>query len=109
MKENQRQLSELKNKLRLLKEKGRKSVCWKLNKQQVEYLQQLGYQIIPELYSIRTRKFSDVKNLKSILKDIHYSNVKGKREIVRKLKISEENILKQYEVKYRPMKYRIFL
>lgn len=109
MKNQQHKLSALKKKLRMLKEDGRKEVRWSLTKEQADYLIDQGYDISPEIYLIRTRRFNNSKNINSVLKDIHWSNLKGKKEIARKLKTSEVKLLEEYEIKYRPVKYIIIL
>lgn len=102
-------LSKLKKELELRKSKGNEYVIWNLSQEQREYLFNLGYNIIVELYCIKTEKLINPKNQNAILKDIHYANKKGKKYIVRKLKKDELKILERFNVVCYPIKYKIFL
>ena len=108
MKNADYQLSKMKQKLKDMEARRVKSVIWKLSKNQVEYIQNLGDEVTPYLYEIKTRPFKEVRNLKdTILKDIHYANKNGKKSVVKKLTPKQRKILSEYGVVFRPMKYKI--
>lgn len=110
MKRKQYEISRTKKTLLDKKRRGEKFVIWKISSQaQYEEIERLGFIIEPWLYEIQTRHFFNVKALPSLLKDIHFANQRGKRVIVRKLKKGDETLLKEYDVRFRPIKYRIDL
>lgn len=110
MKDRDYRLCQTKNKLKQLKERRVKSVIWRLSRQQKEYIQGLGYDVIPYLYEIQTKTFKNLSCIKNNkLKDIHYSNKKGKRTIVLKLNKKDMKDFDEYAVRFRPIKFKIVL
>lgn len=92
-----------------LKKKGVKSVCWRLSKNQLDFLR-VTFDIEPYLYAIKTKRFVQIQNIPyKILKDLHYSAKSGKKEIVRKLNSKEIAILEQQGIQYYVCKYTIHL
>lgn len=109
MKRKQYHLHKLKKELELRKAKGRKYVTWSLSAEEREYLFQLGYDISVELYVIETKRFINPKSINGVLKDIHFAHKKGRDTIVRNLKKDQLKTLDKYDIKYYPIKYRVFL
>lgn len=109
MKDKCYRLNRLLHKLRTIQETDKKYVIWSLNKEQLEYLQRY-FDIEPYLYKVRTRRFVNIYKIKdTILKDIHYANKSGKKEIVRHLNSKDRKIMDKYDIKYKAYKYRICL
>ena len=111
MNKEDKQLSKLKYKLKELKNRRVKSVTWKLTNKEREYIEEkLGYEVIPYLYEIRTKTFNDFSTItNSKLKEIHYSNKRGKKTIVTSLKHQDMQVLEEYNIKPRPIKFKIVL
>ena len=110
MKNSQMKFATLKYQLREYKNAGKKEVIRKLNEEQREYVETLGYATIPFLYEIVKKSFANIKKVNcSVVKDVHYSNRKGRRKIYRKLKRTDLKILEQNDIFYRIYKYRIIL
>lgn len=110
MRDKDYRLSQTKYKLRNLKERRVKCVIWRLTRQQKEYIQGLGYEVIPYLYEVQTKSFKNISCIKnSKLKELHYSFKKGKKAIVMKLNKQDINTFGEYSVKFRPIKFKIEL
>jgi len=110
MKKEDYQLCRLKHKLRKLKERRVKEVEWKLTKEEKQYIENLGYQVTPYLYEIRTKTFKDLSNIKYYkIREIHYSNKRGKKTIVRRLQHNDMKMLEEFNVKFYPVKFKIQL
>lgn len=110
MKKKQYYNSKMKYELSKLKGKNSrdKSLIWKLNDNQIDYIIRLGYSVEPYLYAIKTKRFHNVKGLEHpILKEIHYKNKTGRWEYVRNLTDNEKKLLESYDIKYRVVKYEI--
>ena len=51
---------------------GRKSeLYWSLKPEQVEFIRQQGFPVIPWLYEMRTRKFSRISEADPLIKNLH--------------------------------------
>lgn len=110
MKNKENQLSQMKYKLRELKERKVKIVIWKLTKEEKEYIENLGYEVSPYLYEIRTKTFRNLYEIQDTrIRDIHYSSKQGKKTIVLKLKKKDMKVLEEFNVRFRPVKYKIRL
>lgn len=108
MRDKEYRLSQTKYKLRNLKERKVRFVIWRLTRQQKEYIQGLGYEVIPYLYEVQTKQFRNISSINnSKLKELHYSFKRGKKAIVMKLNKQDMNIFDEYSVKFRPIKYKI--
>ena len=102
--------SKLKHQILYEKDKGKKTLYWKLTTEQRKYVEQvLKCKVKPYLYEIRTRTFFNISKLDSILKDIHYAHKNGKPTSVRRLNKSEKELLDKYGVRNRPIKYELDL
>lgn len=110
MKKDSYEFLNLKRQLQFRKNKGCKFLEWKLSEKQKDYIEgHLGMRVEPILFLVKTRKFYNLKSLKSILKEIHYKNRDGKDKIVMKLNQKDRRILDEYGISYYPYKYRIYL
>lgn len=100
----------LRRQLQQYKNMGKKELVWELSYEQIKIIKRLGYKIEPYLYEITTRPFFDIRNIKSsLIRDIHYKNKQGKHTFVCKLNSNEKQILEDFGVKYRAVKYKIHL
>ena len=107
-----RNFEQSRTKKKLLEErwKGKKFLVWKLTIAQKQDVEELGYMVEPSIYQIETRTFHNVRNLPStLLKDLHYAKKRDKRYLARPLKQNQIELLKEYGVKYRVLKYKIYL
>lgn len=105
-----KRLQELEYALEGLKKRGIKEKEWRLTKIQREYVESLGYELIPLIYRIRTKTFKDLYSIRSkLIKEIHFANKKRKKTIGRPLNEQEKEVLRQYGVKYDPIKFKIIL
>ena len=110
MKDKDYRFLQTKYKLRELKNRRVKDVTWRLTREQREYIERLGYKIVPCLYEVKTRTFTNISNIKnSKLKELHYSYKKGKKAIVLNLNNQDIKALEDYSVKFRPIKFKIIL
>lgn len=110
MKEENKKLVHLKYKLENLKDRRIKIVIWKLTKEEREYIESLGYRVEPYLYEIRTQTSKNLSQEKSsLIRELHYANKKGKKTIVLKLNRKDMKVLEEHHIKYRPIKFEIFL
>ena len=109
MNNKQHELSKTKKKLDNMKLNGKKMVVWSLRPSQVEFLSRF-YCVSPFLYTMKTKPFSNVRNITNkLLKDLHYENKRGRQFITRPFTDEDMDILKRNGVHFRPVKYRIVL
>lgn len=100
---------QLRKNLRAKENAGVPYVIWRLNFEQRAEIEQ-WWDVEPFLYTIRTRRFQNVSKLPSaILKDIHYACKRGKATIARKLSEEDKKLLERFDIKYWPLKYKIYL
>lgn len=105
-----KRLQELKYQIEALKKRGIKEKEWRLTKVQQEYVESLGYQLIPLIYRIRTKTFKDLHSIRSnLIKEIHFANKERKRTIGRPLNEQDKEVLRQYGIRYDPIKFKIIL
>lgn len=111
MKDKQYKLSRLKYQLADKKRNGVREVVWKLNHSQLEYITGvLHHQVTPYLYRIQTRKLKNYgATQSSLLKELHHTNKRGKKTIVKKLSHQQLQILDEYGIKYWVEKCKINL
>lgn len=101
--------SKLKKQLREKKAQGIKVLVWELSPEKKEDIERLGYRVEPYLYIIRTKKFSNVREKPTLIKELHYLNKRGKKYDVRPIKRGEAEILDENGICPRPLKYKIYL
>ena len=102
--------SRLKHQILYERDKGKKVLYWKLTPEQKVFVEEkIGCKVEPYLYEIRTRTFSNISNLPSILKEIHYANKKRKITIILSLNRQEIKVFNAYGIRYRPIKYKLHL
>lgn len=110
MKNKQLKESRFKKTLQKKKQDGVKSVIWRLdNIDRIEEVTRLGYRFEPWLYEVPTRTFKQISGKPALLKELHYSYKAGKRRIVRRLTKGDLILLKEYNLKPRVLKYKIYL
>ncbi len=103
-------LAGIKHQLIQKRENGVKEVIWKIDVEQREYVEQLGYNVIPWIYEVTTRSICNIKNVRySLIKRVHYANKRGQRKVYMKPKIHDLETLAEFGIKYRPFKYKIIL
>lgn len=110
MTNKEKRLSALKYKLRQKKENCEKEVIWKLSNEQKEYVEQLGYTVIPWIYEITTKSIIGIRGVtEPMIRDVHYAGKRGQKKLYRKLKKKELKTLEEYGVRCYPFKYKIIL
>lgn len=110
MKNKDYRYAKLRKKLQRYKEYGKKKLIWKLSYSQIEIIEDLGYRVEPYLYQITTRSFFNIRGIKSnLIKEVHYKNKDKKHTYIRKLNKDEEQLLKDFGVRYHAVKYVIHL
>lgn len=91
MKNKQNAMSGLKYMLRDRKKKGDKIAVLKLNADQRDFVETLGYEVNPYLYKVQTRTFTwGIMKRDSLMKRIHFASKKGIRYLY--LKLREEDV-----------------
>lgn len=110
MKKEDNKLCQLKYKLRELKMRRIRSITWRLTKEEREYIEDLGYRVEPYLYEVRTKTFPNLFEIKnSLIRSIHYSCKKRKKNVVLRLNRKDMKVLEEYHINFRPVKFEIFL
>lgn len=119
-----KKLKELGYKINGLKRQGKKKVEWKLTNVERKFVEKLlgKENVVPFIYQITTKNLKDfkdeegsiiIKNVRdiksSIVREVHYANKAGKKTIGRSLKKQEMEELEKYSIKYRPIKFIIYL
>lgn len=90
--------------------RGIKEVLWSLKLDQRKYIEDiLGFKTEEYLYEVRTKTFYNIHNLDPLLKNIHYWNKQDKRTRVVHLNDEQKNLLNDFNVHFRPCKYKIYL
>ena len=109
MKDKQLELSRSKKTLDMMKRNGKRIVVWSLKPNQVDFLSRF-YCVSPFLYTLKTKQFSNIRNIKNkLLKDLHYEYKRGRKFITRPLTEEDKELLKLNGVSFRIVKYRIVL
>ncbi len=110
MKNKQHEASKIKKMLFSKKREGVRCVIWRLDsKARKDEVQRLGFPMEPWLYEIRTKPFKYIKDKPSLMKDVHYAYKRGKKCIVRHLTKRDVELLKEFDVYVRVIKYKITL
>lgn len=102
-------LEKLEKQLQEYEMKGKEKVEWELTMDQYYYTQLLGYNSEILLYRIKTRQFHNIREKPDLIKEIHYANKRGKWMMKKPLTDEEMDILKEYDIKFSPVKFRIYL
>ena len=109
MTNKQHQFSKLKYELSKKKSEGVKTVIWKLNEEQIQFIRGLGYQVTPELYEVCTKRIAVTGNSTGIVKRINRSAARGEKKIVCSLRKKELKMLEELNVSCIPLRYKIIL
>lgn len=110
MKDKEHKCKILKDNLRKYKESGRKVVELELTKYEIEYVQSLGYLTDVLLYEISTKRLYHIRDIHSdLIKKVYYKNKRGIITFKTTLNSRQKKDLDQYNIRYRPVKYRIYL
>lgn len=119
-----KKLKELGYKINGLKRQGKKKVEWNLTNAERKFVEELlgKENVVPFIYQITTKNLKDfkdeegsiiIKNVRdiksSIVREVHYANKAGKKTIGRSLKKQEMEELEKHGIKYRPIKFIIYL
>ena len=95
--------------LQKLKDNRKEFVIWKLSGKTKGRIEQI-YEVEEYLYEIRTKTFKNVRGLQNDkLVELHFAGKNKKRSIVRQLSNEDKEVFSEYGVKYRPVKYKIYL
>jgi len=109
MKKDQYEKSRTKYNLKKSASKGLGYVIWSLSKPMLEYIKDLGYEIEPAIYSIRTKTFKNLKDKKALIKEIHFACKSNKKTIGKRLSKKELKLLETNNIKCTVQKYIIYL
>lgn len=109
MKDKKYRLELLKKQLQTDEAKGIKVREWQLSREQYEYVKGLGYKVEAILYSFKTRQFQNIRSKPALIKEIHYASKRGKWMMKKRLNKSEMQILKEYNIKFKPVVFKIYL
>jgi len=94
MKNKQNAMSGLKFLLRAKKQKGEKTAILKLNSDQRDFVENLGYEVKPYLYKVQTRVFPwGIMRHDSLMKRVHFAARKGIRYLYLKLDAEDVKVL----------------
>lgn len=102
----------LKKELLSEKRKGKKHVERRIAKEThktISLIENWGGVVTPIIYEIKTKMLKKIDALPPLLKDIHFAWKAGKRFICRKLTEHEKNLLKKFNIYFRPVKFDINL
>lgn len=109
-------LSKLADQLAAKKARGVKEVCWTLKGPQLQYVQELGYKVIPELYEVNLRSVPSINQRKSSSVEVPHVMVylareksHGRKKLVMRLNSREYKALNMWGVSFKPIKYKILL
>ena len=102
-------LEELENQLQLLKSKNIRKVELDLSETQKDFLVENGHILVPILFQIKTKRFSNIKEQPSLIQEIHKMCKRNKMLEVRPLKKKEMELLEKAGVKYRGYRYIVYL
>ena len=111
MKNKDYKMTTLKQKIKDYENRGVSILNWRLHPNQVEYIEHVLHKCVdPYLYEIKTKPFVRIRDVhNTLLKDIHYSYKRGKDFLVRPLSDLDKKTLKENGIKFRTVKYHIYL
>ena len=110
MKDKEHKCKILKDNLRRYKERRIKVIELELTQYELEYVHSLGYYTEVFLYEISTKRFYHIRDINSdLIKKVYYKNKNGIITFKTTLNSRQKNELEKYKVRYRPIKYRIYL
>lgn len=110
MKDKEHKCKILKDNLRRYKERRIKVVELELTKYELEYVHSLGYSTENFLYEISTKRFYHIRDINSdLIKKVYYKNKNGIITFKTTLNSRQKKELDKYNIRYRPVKYRIYL
>jgi len=108
MKNDQYRLSKLKYQLEEMKRNNCESVVKKLSPLQKEYVENLGYAVIPWIYEIDTQRIINYSYVCGLLKEIHRASCRGQRKLYKKVNNNQIKILNRAGIQFRVLNYKIF-
>ena len=110
MKDKDHKCKILKDNLRRYKERHIKVLQLELTKYELEYVRSLGYYTEVFLYEVSTKRFYHIRDINSdLIKKVYYKNKSGIITFRATLNSRQKKELDKYNVRYRPVKYRIYL
>lgn len=110
MTNKENRLEKLKYELRQKKANGVERVIWKLDEEQSEYVERLGYEKRPYMYEVTTKVIPDMgRGTHPLIRDISIAKKQGRNKLYLKLKTRELQELDERDIKYCPLKYEIIL
>ncbi len=102
-------LENLERQLQINEAMGKKVFECNLTPEQSSYLESVGYNLEILLYSFKTRQFKDIRSKPNLIKEIHYACKRKKWMMKRRLTREEMEVLRIYNIKFTPIKFRIYL
>ena len=110
MKDKEHKCKILKDNLRRYKERRIKVIELELTQYELEYVHSLGYYTEVFLYEISTKRYYHIRDINSdLIKKVYYKNKNGIITFKTTLNSRQKKELDKYKVRYRPIKYRIYL
>lgn len=99
-----------KYKIEELKRRRVRSKEWVLTNKEKQYIESLGYEVIPIIYEVTTKHLKNLYSIKNHkLREIHYANKEGKRRIGMKLTKEDMQQLKEHNIRFRAVKFKIII
>lgn len=110
MKNDEYRLCKLKYELRRLKKENRKFTIRKLNEEERDYVESLGYKVLPHTYEVCTKRIRSQMALENEkVRKVSEAYEKGIKTISLRISKEARKIFDKYSIKYSPIKYKIIL
>ena len=101
--------AELKHKVYQAKRAGKKRLILGIPDEQADFLRDLGFEVKPYLYRIKTKAWSSADEVTGILKELHFLRKQGVAQCVKPLDAKKRKKLDAHNVEYKVAKYLIVL
>ena len=109
MKKNNYELAKLKRTLFQMRNERKKNPIWKLSREQREFIEGIGFPVEGCIYEIKTKRIENMNGKNGLLKEIHFSYLKHKNAIYKKLTRSQIKFLGVNGFRPKVYKYEIRL
>ena len=89
---------------------GKKELLWRLNRDQLDLVHNLGYYTEPYMFYVHTKLFPDnLRNKYKLLEKLHAARRARKDYVACILSKTDRDMLKRLGVSFSPLKYKISL
>ena len=97
------------NQLDMMQKNNKKFVVWSLTSK-VRAQVEVKYFVEDYLYEIRTKQLKNIRTIDNKkLKELHFACKQKKKTIVRELNKEDMKELSKYGIRFRPVKFKIYL